>query len=67
MRDAGLVPKTIWVPNTKDPAFIAEYRRQARLIAARTAEDAEIMGWIEAVTSDLDLGPIPEYRVPDQK
>jgi hypothetical protein len=57
MRAQGLVPKTIWVPDTSDPAFITEYARQAREIAANSESEAEIIRWIEAAQADLDLGP----------
>ena len=67
MREAGLVAKTIWVPDIKNPKFIEEYRRQARAIAADTAGEAEIMDWIEKATADIDLGPIPAYRLPHER
>jgi hypothetical protein len=67
MRAADLVPKTIWVPNTKDPRFIAEYRRQARSIAADTEQESEVMAWIERAQDGLDLGPIPAHRTPGDK
>jgi hypothetical protein len=38
MREKGFVPKTIWVPNLKDPAVLAEYQRHARLLASREEE-----------------------------
>ena len=65
MRESGLVPKTIWVPDTKDPAFVAEYERQARAIAADLEGEADIMAWIEAVQADIDLGP--DYRPIEKK
>lgn len=64
MRAAGLVPKTIWVPNIKDPAFLAELDRQCQIIAS-SKEEREIMDWIEALQSELDLGP--EYPQLGQK
>jgi Protein of unknown function (DUF3018) len=66
-REAGLVPKTIWVHDMKDPAFVADLQRQCRAIAANVEQEKEIMGWIEAMQSDLDLGPAPEYRLPEKK
>jgi hypothetical protein len=67
-RDAGLVPKTIWVPDTRDPKFIEEYRRQAKAIAASSSRDAkEADALMEALYAELDLGPIPEYRLPGEK
>jgi hypothetical protein len=69
MREAGLVPKTIWVPDVKDPKFIAEYRRQARAVAAlsKTSDEREASALMDALYAELDLGPIPEYRLPGDK
>ena len=65
-RKAGLVAKTIWVPDTKDPKFIEEYRRQARSIAADRRSEDEIMTWIDEATKDVDLGAIPPYQLPEK-
>lgn len=66
MREAGLVPKTIWVPDTKDPAFVDQLKRESRIIAA-SEEERSVMEWIDAMQSELDLGPIPPYRLPQNK
>lgn len=66
MREAGLVPKTVWVPDTKDPAFLAELERECRSIAAHEEREAEIMDWLEKAYEELDLGPIPAVRPPDK-
>jgi hypothetical protein len=66
MREAGLVPKTIWVPDTKDPKFLEQLDRECRAIAA-SADAREVMQWVEEMYSGLDLGPIPEYRLPGTK
>jgi hypothetical protein len=34
MREKGYVQKTIWVPDVKNPKIVAEYRRQAEIIAS---------------------------------
>jgi len=67
-RSAGLKPRTIWVPDTKDPAFIAEYQRQALALAADPTGEDEIMEWLAAV-SDWPRGDddIPAYTLPDKK
>jgi len=49
MRAAGLRPVQIWVPDTRNPAFVAEYQRQARLMAAGDPAGDEAMNWIEAI------------------
>ena len=64
MRAAGLVPKTIWVPNTKDPGFLAELERESRIIAA-SEEERSAMAGIEAAQAGVDLGP--EYPLTDEK
>jgi hypothetical protein len=70
MRGAGLVPKTIWVPDMKDPPFLARLDRECRLIAAaegaRASDDAEATALMEGLYAELDLGPIPAYRLPDK-
>ncbi|MBN9305936.1 MAG: hypothetical protein BGO82_01110 [Devosia sp. 67-54] len=66
MRDAGLVPRTIWVPDLKDPNVAGEIERACKAIANNVEQEEEIMAWIDAVTADLDLGPIPDYRLPDE-
>lgn len=66
MRAAGLVPKTIWVPDIKDPAFLAEYDRQCRAIAA-SEDSREVQELMDALYAELDLGPIPPYRLPSEK
>lgn len=67
MRAAGLVPKTIWVRDTSDPAFRAEFDRQCRAIAANEAHETEIAEWIDKAYEGHDLGPIPPYRLPEEK
>lgn len=66
MRAAGLVPKTIWTYNTKDPAFLAEIECQCRAIAADEAGEKEIMGWIDAVRDwPTSEDGIPDYILPE--
>ena len=64
MREAGLVAKTIWVPDTKDPAFLAELQRECRVIAA-SEESRSVMAWMEAMQAEVDLGP--EYPLAGEK
>ncbi|OYY74594.1 MAG: hypothetical protein B7Y40_04440 [Gammaproteobacteria bacterium 28-57-27] len=45
LRQAGLRPVQIWVPDTRRPDFVQECRRQSRIVAQ--AEEAD------AVASDL--------------
>lgn len=49
MRDDGLRPVQLWVPDTRDPDFRAEASRQARLIAQSAHEPAD-QAFIDAVS-----------------
>lgn len=42
LRAQGLRPKQIWVPDTRAPGFLAEARRQSRLIAERMAHSDDL-------------------------
>ncbi len=58
----------IWVPDTKDPKFVEEFRRQTRAIAAsKSPDEKEVTALMEALYAELDLGPIPPYRLPGEK
>jgi len=48
MRAADLRPLQIWVPNTNDPEFVQELRRQAQALADHDPAGDEIMAEIEA-------------------
>ncbi len=52
----GLRPHVIWLPNTKDPAFIAEVRRQAREAAKspHAEEDQAFVDSISVFVSDTE-------------
>ena len=49
LRAAGLRPVQIWVPDTRQPGFAAECRRQSRMVARRAAEIGS-QQWLEQVT-----------------
>jgi hypothetical protein len=53
LREAGLRPIQIWVPNTHRRGFKSECHRQSRLIR-RGQHDNEILAWIEAASSHED-------------
>ena len=55
LRAAGLRPIQIWVPDTRQPNFAAEARRQSLLVAKHRSED-EALDFIEAV-ADIDETP----------
>jgi len=51
LRAAGLRPIQLWVPDTKNPAFIEECRRQSRLLK-NDLQEKEAAEWIEAAFDD---------------
>lgn len=55
MRAQGLRPVQIWMPDTKDPAFIAECRRQAAALAAYDPAGEELMDFVEKVMDWSDI------------
>jgi hypothetical protein len=46
LKRAGLRPIQIWVPDTRNPKFAEECRRQSLLIA-KDLHEKEILDWIE--------------------
>jgi hypothetical protein len=48
LRASGLRPVQIWVPDTRQPGFADECRRQSRLLKDDPSE-AETLGWLETV------------------
>lgn len=53
MRAKGYKPVETWVPDTSNPKFIADFRRQARAIARVEKHDKKLMDWLDANTADL--------------
>jgi hypothetical protein len=51
MRQQGLRPVQIWVPDVNAPTFAAEAHRQAAAVAASEADD---QAFIDAVSSGWD-------------
>jgi hypothetical protein len=49
LREQGLRPIQIWVPDTRLPSFRAEARRQSRLVSRLPGED-DVMAFIESVS-----------------
>lgn len=52
MRAKGLRPVQLWVYDSRDPAFLAECRRQAQLAAA-SEHEAATQAWIDDVSADI--------------
>ena len=52
LRDAGMRPVQIWVPDVRSPHFTSEARRQS-LLVSKSDSEREALDLIEAV-ADLD-------------
>ena len=66
MREKGLRQKTVWVPDTSNPAVIDYYRQSALAIAADISEEAEMQAWREAA-AEVVLKDEPPYDWGDQE
>lgn len=53
LRDQGLRPIQIWVPDVRAPEFAAEAHRQSALIAA-SEHEVEDQAFVEAISVDWD-------------
>lgn len=53
LREAGLRPLQIWVPDTRRPDFAAECRRQAGIVAAADAADTDLEAFLDEALTDL--------------
>jgi hypothetical protein len=50
LRANGLRPVTRWVPDTRNPEFVEQYRAQvARLTAHSESEGSEFWDWVDRV------------------
>ncbi len=54
LRNAGLRPLQMWVPDTRRPGFAEECRRQAERVAEADGADPDLGGFMEAAWADLD-------------
>ncbi|MBP7339039.1 antitoxin MazE family protein [Niveispirillum sp.] len=54
LRDAGLRPVRIWVPDTTRPGFAEECRRQSLIVARADAADNELLDLLDDALTDLD-------------
>ncbi len=54
LRDAGLRPVQIWVPDTRRPGFAEECRRQLRLAAASDRADRDLAAFLDAALGDIE-------------
>lgn len=54
LRDAGLRPLEIWVPDTAKLGFGAECRRQSLIAAASDAADEDLLAFMDQALVDMD-------------
>lgn len=54
LRMAGLRPVQIWVPDTRQPGFAEECRRQSLAIASTGRADEQLNRLIDETAADLD-------------
>jgi len=54
LRDAGLRPIQIWVPNIEAPGFFNECQRQSALVRLADSADTELMHFLDDALADLD-------------
>lgn len=54
LRAAGLRPVQIWVPDTRQPDFAKECRRQSRLAAKSDLADQDLQAFTDSALADLD-------------
>jgi hypothetical protein len=52
LREQGLRPIQIWVPDVRSPAFEAEAHRQS-LVVARSAQAEEDQSFVDAISEDV--------------
>ena len=53
LRQQGLRPVQIWVPDVRSKAFVREARRQSRL-AAQSAQEPEDQAFVDAISEWTD-------------
>lgn len=54
LKDSGLRPIQIWVPDTKAPGFYEECRKQSALVASLDRSDSALMSILDEALADLD-------------
>jgi hypothetical protein len=54
LREAGLRPVQIWVPDTRRPGFAQECRRQSLLLAQADQKDQDMQDLMDAALADID-------------
>lgn len=57
LRREGLRPVQIWAPDTRQPGFAAECRRQSELVAAADSNDPGLSEFLDQALADLLKSP----------
>jgi len=53
MRDAGLRPVQLWVPDTRRPDFAQQCRRQSQLASQSDAHDVTLNEFMDEALTDI--------------
>lgn len=56
LRAAGLRPVEIWVPDTRQPGFAEECRRQSMIVAAADVGSSDLGDFLDDALADLGEG-----------
>lgn len=56
LRMAGLRPIQLWVPDTRQPNFAEECRRQSRLVGQSDQHDVALLEFMDDALADIDGG-----------
>lgn len=59
LRASGLRPIEIWLPDTRQPGFAEECRRQSQIVAAAEAADHDLDLLLDAALVDWRDVPFP--------
>ncbi|AHE96982.1 antitoxin MazE family protein [Thioalkalivibrio paradoxus] len=54
LRASGLRPLQIWVPDTRQPGFVEECRRQSMVVARTDLDDPDVDTFMEGAPADAD-------------
>lgn len=59
LREQGLRPVQIWVPDVRAPEFVAEAHRQSAVIAA-SEHESDDQAFVDAISVDWDVEAEPD-------
>jgi hypothetical protein len=67
MRRQGMRLVQFWAPDINAPGFAEECRRQSMLAVADKEHERQILGEIQTLSADLDIGGAPDFVMPREK